>query len=115
MTEALPARKIPRVFRVEVLALVAALVAAVALVGPLSGVAVAAGPCGPPVVSVVACENSLAGDAPGDWQISGSGDQSIQGFATAMSVKPGDTVSFKVKTTASAYHFDILRLGYYQG
>ena len=32
-----------------------------------------------------------------------------------MSVNVGDTVSFKIKTTASSYHIDILRLGYYQG
>ena len=48
-----------------------------------SATAKAAGPCGPPVVSVIACENSLPGDPPSDWQVSGSGDASIQGFATA--------------------------------
>ncbi|HVN11848.1 MAG TPA: N,N-dimethylformamidase beta subunit family domain-containing protein, partial [Kineosporiaceae bacterium] len=75
----------------------------------------AAGPCGPPVVSVIACENTQAGDPTSDWQINGSGDQSIQGFATSMSVQPGDTVQFKINTPAKSYHFDILRLGYYQG
>ncbi len=77
--------------------------------------AAAAGPCGPPVVNVIACENTLPGDPPGDWQVSGAGDSTIQGFATAMSVNAGDTVSFKISTPAASYHIDILRLGYYQG
>ena len=121
MTEVHSARRIRRntakahpLRRVAVLAVVG-LVAA--LLAPLlsTQTASAAGPCGPPVVSVIACENTQAGDPPSDWQINGSGDQSIQGFATAMSVNPGDTVTFKIKTTASSYHFDILRMGYYQG
>ena len=32
-----------------------------------------------------------------------------------MSVNRGGTIRFKVKTTASNYHIDIYRLGYYQG
>ena len=32
-----------------------------------------------------------------------------------MSVNAGETVTFKVNTTANAYHIDILRMGYYQG
>ena len=32
-----------------------------------------------------------------------------------MSVNKGGTIRFKVKTTASTYHIDIYRLGYYQG
>ena len=77
--------------------------------------AAAAGPCGPPVVSVIACENSLPGDPPSDWQVSGAGDSTIQGFATSMSVNVGQTVSFKINTPATSYHIDILRIGYYQG
>ena len=77
--------------------------------------AVAASPCGPPVVSVIACENTLAGDPTSDWQVSGAGDATIQGYATSMSVNIGDAVSFKISTPASSYHIDILRMGYYQG
>src|SRR5215471_15780040 len=77
--------------------------------------AAAAGPCGPPVVSVIACENTLPGDPPSDWQVAGAGDATIQGFATQMSVNVGQTESFKIDTTASSYHIDILRVGYYQG
>ncbi len=89
------------------------------LIGLLSAVyaqpASAAGPCGPPVTSVIACENTLPGDPPSDWQVSGAGDPTIQGFATAMSVNVGETESFKINTPAKAYHIDILRVGYYQG
>ena len=75
----------------------------------------ATNPCGPPVASVIACENSLPGDPASDWQVSTGGDASIQGFATAISVNVGETESFKIKTAASSYHLDILRMGYYQG
>lgn len=74
----------------------------------------ATNPCSP-VVSAVACENTLAGDPQSDWMISGDGDETIQGFATQMSVNVGQTVQFKINTSAKSYHFDILRLGYYQG
>ena len=43
------------------------------------------------------------------------GDSTIQGYATSMSVNGGQTIRFKVKTTATDYHIDIYRLGYYQG
>ncbi|WP_153504840.1 N,N-dimethylformamidase beta subunit family domain-containing protein [Cumulibacter manganitolerans] len=76
--------------------------------------AAAAGVCDPGG-SVIACENSLPGDPPSDWQVSGSGDSTIQGFATAASASPGETVSFKISTTAKSIHLDILRMGYYQG
>src|SRR6185312_10339896 len=85
----------------------------VSVAAPASGAG--GGPCGPPVVNPVACENTLPGDPPSDWQVSGVGDSTIQGFATSMSVNIGQTVSFKIKTPASAYHIDILRLGYYGG
>ncbi len=61
----------------------------------------------------VACENQLPGNT--GWQISGSGDSSIQGFATDISVNAGQTVYFKIKTNASNYHLDIYRMGYYGG
>src|SRR5207302_2741535 len=80
-----------------------------------AGGASAAGPCGPPVVSVIACENTVIGDPKSVWLVSGAGDQTLQGFATAMSVNVGQTVSFKISSTQAAYHIDIVRLGYYQG
>jgi hypothetical protein len=77
--------------------------------------AAAAGPCGPPVTSVIACENTQPGDPPSDWQVNGIGDSTIQGFATSMSANVGETENFKISTPAKAYHIDILRVGYYQG
>jgi len=75
-----------------------------------------AAPCDAPVVSPVACENTKAGTPPDDWEINGAGDDTLQGYATQMSVNKGETVGFKIKsTTTAAYHIDILRLGYYGG
>jgi hypothetical protein len=87
------------------LALAAAILVLVAF--PAAGMAACSNP--------VACENEKAGSAPSAWQVSGSGDSTIQGYATSMSVNKGATIRFKVKTTASNYHIDIYRLGYYQG
>ena len=61
----------------------------------------------------VACENELAGDT--DWDISGAGDFSIQGFASDMSVNVGQRVNFKIDTPSDNYRVDIYRLGYYGG
>jgi hypothetical protein len=95
---------------------VVVIVAAAAIaVLPASGPASAADPCAPPVNNKVACENTKPGDAPADWQVNGIGDSTIQGFATSMSVNLGQTINFKIKTPASSYHIDILRLGYYGG
>ena len=63
----------------------------------------------------IEAENCLPGNPPSDWQISDSGDDSIQGFATDISVNAGQTISFKIKTPASRYTIDIYRLGYYGG
>jgi hypothetical protein len=75
----------------------------------------AANPCGPPVVNPVACENTLPGNPSTDWDVSGSGDPSIQGFSTDISVNKGGTISFKISTPARAYTIGIFRFGYYQG
>ena len=72
------------------------------------------GGCNTPPNPIVA-ENCLAGSPASEWDISGSGDPSIQGFATDISVNRGTTVSFKVSTNATAYRFDIYRMGYYGG
>jgi N,N-dimethylformamidase beta subunit-like, C-terminal/Domain of unknown function (DUF4082)/Fibronectin type III domain/Bacterial Ig domain len=93
------------------LALVAA-AAALALL-PATGHA-ATDPCATPVTNPVACENSKPGNPPSDWDVTGIGDTSIQGFATKMSVNVGQSVSFKVDTSAP-FHVDIYRLGYYGG
>lgn len=63
----------------------------------------------------ITCENQLAGTPESVWNIDGAGDESIQGFATQMSVPRGQTVDFKIKTDAAAYRIEVYRLGYYQG
>ncbi|WP_239139253.1 DUF4082 domain-containing protein, partial [Sphaerisporangium krabiense] len=68
-----------------------------------------------PPTSVICLENSLPGNPPSEWDVSGSGDPAIQGYATQMSVAPGETVNFKVITNATSYRLDIYRIGYYGG
>src|ERR687892_1816889 len=74
-----------------------------------------AAPCDAPVTSEVACENSKPGSPESEWGVNGIGDDSIRGYATQMSIDAGQTVSFKIKTGASAYTIEIYRLGYYGG
>ena len=72
----------------------------------------AGGPCS---ANPITAENCLTGNPASEWDISGAGDPSIQGFATDISVNRGNTVSFKVETSATNYRFDIYRMGYYGG
>ncbi len=70
--------------------------------------------CGSPANAIEA-ENCLPGNPSSQWDINGSGDSSIQGFATDISFNQGQTVSFKVSTNATNYKLDIYRMGYYSG
>lgn len=63
--------------------------------------------------NAIVCENALPGDT--DWQIPDSGSNNIQGFTTDISVNVGQTVFFKVNTSASNYTLAIYRMGYYGG
>lgn len=64
----------------------------------------------------IAQENALPGAPASQWDVSGAGDPTLQGFATDISANEGQTVSFKINDTQSAaYHIDIYRMGYYQG
>ena len=83
--------------------------------GFLWAAAAETGPCAEPIQNPTVCENSKEGDPGSDWEIEGIGDESIQGFATAISVNPGETEQFKISTNASKYNIKILRLGYYHG
>ena len=74
-----------------------------------------AAPCDPPITNAIVCENSKPGNPPSEWDVSGSGDSNIQGFATDISVDQGQTVHFKVKTPSNNYRLDIYRMGYYGG
>ena len=63
----------------------------------------------------IVAENLLPGTPQSQWDV-GTGDPSIQGFATDFSVDQGQTVSFKINVPSLApYHIDIYRIGYYQG
>jgi hypothetical protein len=75
--------------------------------------AASAAPCDAPVTNPVACENTKPGVPPSQWEA--DDDESIQGFATKMSVTPGEAIGFKIKSATSNYKIDILRLGYYGG
>ncbi len=79
-----------------------------------AGAADAADPCGPGSNRIV-CENSKPGNPYSEWDITGSGDESIQGFATDMSVDAGETIGFKVDTDATEYEILIYRTGWYGG
>ena len=46
----------------------------------------------------IVLENALTGNPASEWDVTGAGDSSIQGFATDISAAPGDTVQFKVDT-----------------
>ncbi|GIH12932.1 DUF4082 domain-containing protein [Rugosimonospora africana] len=63
----------------------------------------------------IVCENAKDGTPESVWDIHGSGDDTIQGFATDISVNIGQTINFKIKTDAPQYTIDIYRLGYYKG
>jgi hypothetical protein len=63
----------------------------------------------------IVVENQLPGAPSSQWDITGAGDLTIQGFGTDISVNRGETIHFKINTNASLYHIDIYRLGYYQG
>jgi hypothetical protein len=63
----------------------------------------------------IVCENANPGAPASEWDISSAGDDTIQGFATSISVNKGETVRFKVDTTATTFNVDIYRLGYYGG
>ena len=71
--------------------------------------------CQPALANEIVCENLKPGTPSSTWKISGTGDSSIQGFATDISVNRGQTVFFKIKTDATAYRLDIYRMGYYSG
>src|SRR5712664_4078458 len=71
--------------------------------------------CTPPMSNDIVCENSKAGSNSSNWEITGAGDSTIQGFGTDISVNQGQTISFKINTNARAYTITIFRLGYYSG
>lgn len=72
------------------------------------------GSCSAPANQIEA-ENCLPGNPSSQWDVSGAGDPSIQGFATDISVNVGEVINFKVDTDATLYNIEIYRMGYYAG
>jgi|GEM_PF-258072 len=64
--------------------------------------------------NAITLENALPGNPKSEWDISGAGDLSIQGFSTAISVNQGQTIYFKIKSPV-AYSIAVYRLGWYDG
>jgi hypothetical protein len=84
--------------------------------GGLATAPAAQAACSAQAPNAISVENAKAGSPSSEWDLSGAtGDGDIQGFATDISVNCGDTVHFKVDTTASNYRLDIYRMGYYGG
>ena len=82
--------------------LVCAAVATVLAAGWLTLAPAARAACPAPAGSnAIVVENCQTGSPRSDWDISGAGDTSIQGFATDMSVNRGASVSFKISTPAT--------------
>jgi hypothetical protein len=79
------------------------------------GVRASAGGAAGCTANTIVCENQLPGVAASSWLPGNSGDPTIQGFSTEISVDHGQTIGFKVATPAAAYHLDIYRFGYYGG
>lgn len=64
----------------------------------------------------IVIENASSGNPESEWDISGAGSSSIQGFGTDISVNKGERINFKINTnSAFTYTIKIYRLGYYQG
>jgi hypothetical protein len=63
----------------------------------------------------VVCENQLPGVSQSTWDITPVANPTIEGYADDESVNAGQTINFKITTTATAYHVNIYRLGYYGG
>ncbi len=63
----------------------------------------------------IAIENALPGNPSSEWDVTGAGDPSIQGFTTDISVNQGETVFFKIGTPAADYRIDVYRMGWYGG
>ena len=99
----------------RLIVLITLLLAASGLSVVVASTPASAAPCDPPVTNPVACENTLPGSPESEWGITGAGSNTIQGFATDISVDQGQTIGFKVDTSASSYRLDIYRMGYYGG
>src|SRR5260370_8733419 len=58
--------------------------------------------CSPAMANDIVCENSKPGDPAPNWSIAGTGDSTIQGFATALTLAHAGFISFQINTNASS-------------
>jgi N,N-dimethylformamidase beta subunit-like protein/uncharacterized protein DUF4082/putative Ig domain-containing protein/Big-like domain-containing protein len=65
--------------------------------------------------NAIVAENQLPGTPASEWDLSGPGSTTLQGFTTDISVNHGSTVNFKIQSATNNWRIDIYRLGYYQG
>jgi hypothetical protein len=61
------------------------------------------------------CENALPGTPQTVWDVGQGDGTTIQGFADPFSVNIGQSINFKIKSSATAYAIDLYRMGYYGG
>ena len=99
----------------RILRLASAGLGSLALTLVIGAAPAAAAPCDAPITNPVACENTKPGNPASEWDVSGAGSSTIQGFATDISVDQGQTIGFKVDTPSTNYRLDIYRMGYYGG
>lgn len=71
-------------------------------------------PCAAPANKIVA-ENCRPGSPSTEWDVNGTGDETIQGFAADISYNVGERARFKISTDSAKYRVDIYRTGYYGG
>ena len=65
--------------------------------------------------NAIVAENQIPGNPASEWDLSGPGSTTLQGFTTDISVNHGSTVNFKIQSGTNNWRIDIYRLGYYQG
>lgn len=75
---------------------------------------IGASPTVPARVGPIAIENELPGTR--DWGLAKPATKrEIEGFASAVSVAPGESLSFMVSTSSNNFDIEIFRLGWYGG
>ena len=72
-------------------------------------------PGGDDAPNAIVGENQKPGSPRSEWEVPRSDRPGIAGFATRMSVRPGETVRFKVDAGDAPFGIDVYRMGYYGG
>ncbi|GII89073.1 hypothetical protein Ssi03_70630 [Sphaerisporangium siamense] len=93
-------------------AISATLLTVAALLSAPAAPAQAMGPCDAGG-NKITCENTNTGTDKNVWDTNPHG--TVEGYGDQMSVNLGQTINFKVRSTALNLQIDIYRMGYYQG